>query len=59
MDTMYADTCQTGKNPVILIMQAGAQRLVGRGISLASPSQLSAALYTDLGLPPPPDRAGR
>lgn len=39
--------------------QAEAAQLVGRPISLASPSQLSMALYTDLRLPPPPDRAGR
>lgn len=39
-------------------VQADAQRLVGRSISLASPSQLSTVLYTDLRLPPPPDRAG-
>jgi DNA polymerase I-like protein with 3'-5' exonuclease and polymerase domains len=39
--------------------QAEAERVVGHAVNLASPSQLSAALYSDLGLPPPLDRAGR
>lgn len=39
--------------------QAEAHRIVGRGFKLTSPTQLSQALYTDLRLPPPPERPGR
>jgi DNA polymerase I-like protein with 3'-5' exonuclease and polymerase domains len=39
--------------------QAEADRVVGEAVNLASPRELSEALYTTLRLQPPPDCFGR
>lgn len=46
-------------NSYMVMMQGEAQRLVGRPFLMSSPQQLAAVLYTDLRLPPPPDRGNR